>query len=148
MLNALLLIADPHMAALMRRIAGESSEFAIESIVELPRGGYTTATKLSATRPDVLLLEMTDLGRDLPQAASIHKHFPDVPLVGLVTPEVQSLLDFNSHPDLASGAVWPFSVAQLEQAIRSAVHKYHSGFHENLVAFMPGKAGSGAVPFL
>jgi Mrp family chromosome partitioning ATPase len=54
------------------------------------------------------------------------------------------MLDRGSNSDLAAWAVWPFSLAELEQAISSGVHKFHGGIHENLVAFLPGKAGSGA----
>jgi len=143
-LNAVLFIADPQMANLLRGMAGESNEFLIESIVELARTGYAVGRTAGTTRPDVLLLEMTEFDRDLPQAASIHRLFPDVPLVGLASREVELMLGRGSNPDLASCAVWPFSVAQLEQAISSGVHKLQGGIHENLVAFLPGKAGSGA----
>src|SRR5580700_3882864 len=103
------------MAALLRSMAAESNEFAIESIVELPPTGYVVARTLNTTTPDVMLLEMTDFARDLPRAAAIHKHFPDIPLVGLVSRDLQSLLDHSPGSDLTSLAVWPFSVTELEQ---------------------------------
>src|SRR5579862_9086595 len=78
-LNAVLFIADPHMAILLRRMAGESHEFSVESIVELTRAGYPVARMLGTTRPDVMLLELTDTGRDLQQATAIHEQIPDVP---------------------------------------------------------------------
>ena len=46
MLNAVLFIADPNMAGLMRRLAGESHEFSIGAIVELGRNGYTAGRAL------------------------------------------------------------------------------------------------------
>ncbi len=82
MLNAVLFIADPNMAGLLRRLAGESNEFAFGSVVELTRTGYSINRTLSTTKPDVMLLEMTDLNRDLPQAAALHTQSPDVPIVG------------------------------------------------------------------
>jgi Flp pilus assembly CpaE family ATPase len=143
-LNAVLFIADPNMAGLLRRLAGESNEFAIESVVELTRTGYAIGRTLATTKPDVMLLEMTDLNRDLPQASAIHSQSPDVPLVALASRELQMLLDRGSSPDITSFAAWPFTLVQLEQVISAAVHKVHGGIHENLVAFLPGKAGSGA----
>jgi hypothetical protein len=68
---------------------------------------------------------------------------PQVPLVELASREFQ-FLQRGAASDLASFVVWPFRVAELEQAISDAVHKCNSGIHENLVAFLPGKAGSGA----
>jgi MinD-like ATPase involved in chromosome partitioning or flagellar assembly len=143
-LNAVLFIADPQMAKLMREFASESNDFAIDSIVELGRMGYATARTAGTTQPDVILLELTESNRDLQQAALIHGHFPDIPIVGLASSELHLSLSRSSNSDFTSFAVWPFSGAQLDQAISSAVHKLHGEIYENLVAFLPGKAGSGA----
>ncbi len=144
MLNAVLFIADPNMAGLLRKFASESNEFALAAIVELTMNGYSINRALSTTKPDVMLLEMTDLNRDLPQAAALHMQSPEVPLVGLASRDLHLLLARGSASDVASYAVWPFTLAQLEQAISTAVHKLNGGIHENLIAFLPGKAGSGA----
>lgn len=144
MLNAVLFIADPNMAALLRGMAGKSNEFAIEAIVELTTAGYGVARMLGTTRPDVMLLEMTDAVRDLAQADAIHIQCPDIPLVALASRELQLLLSRNPNSNITSIATWPFTVVDLEQAIRSAVQKMHGGIFENVVAFLPGKAGSGA----
>jgi Flp pilus assembly CpaE family ATPase len=143
-LNAALFIADPHMAALLRGMAGKSTEFTIGSIVELTMAGYEIARLLATARPDVLLVEMTNADRDLSLADSIHRQCPDIPLVGLASRDLQLLLDRNPNPNITSFATWPFTIAELEEAVSRGVHKMHGGIHENLVAFLPGKAGSGA----
>jgi MinD-like ATPase involved in chromosome partitioning or flagellar assembly len=143
-LNAVLFVADPKMVSLLQSLAAESNEFAIVSIVEMALTGYALRRTLGTTTPDVMLLEMTELDRDLPQAAAIHTQFPNVPIVGLASRDLQLFLNRNSNFDVASFAVWPFAVADLERAISTAVHKLDGGIHENLVAFLPGKAGSGA----
>ena len=132
------------MASLLRGVAGKSNEFAIESIVELTTAGYGIARMLGTTRPDVMLLEMTEPGRDLSLADTIHAQCPDIPLVGLASRDIQVLLSRNPNSNVASVAAWPFTVGELEEAVSGAVHKSNGGIHENLVAFLPGKAGSGA----
>ncbi|HTB15673.1 MAG TPA: hypothetical protein VK752_29080 [Bryobacteraceae bacterium] len=144
MLNAVLFIADPNMASLLRGVAGKSNEFAIESIVELTTAGYGVGRMLGTSRPDVMLLEMTDPGRDLTLADTIHAQCPDIPLVGLASRDIQVLLNRNPNSNVASVAAWPFTVGELEEAVSGAVHKSNGGIHENLIAFLPGKAGSGA----
>jgi MinD-like ATPase involved in chromosome partitioning or flagellar assembly len=143
-LNAVLFIADPNMAALLRGLAGTSSEFAIDSIVELTGSGYGIARSMNTSTPDVMLLEMSDAGRDLALAAALHQKSPEVPLVGLASRDLHLLLSSNPNSNLASLVAWPFSVGELEEAISGAVHRFQGGIHENLVAFLPGKAGSGA----
>lgn len=144
MLNAVLFIADPNMAALLRNMAGKSNEFTIQSIVELTSAGYGVARMLGTTTPDVILVEMTDFARDVQLAAKIHDQCPEIPMVGLASRDLQTLLTRNPSSDLTSIAVWPFTVAELEEAISKAVHKMRGGIYENLIAFLPGKAGSGA----
>lgn len=144
MLNAVLIIADPQLAAMLRGMAGESSEFVIESVVQIDGTGYSLARALDTITPDVILLEMTDFSRDAALASAIHKRSPEVPLVGLATRDVELALGGKPNADLGSLAVWPFTIRELERAISAAVHQQHGGIFENLIAFLPGKAGSGA----
>ena len=132
------------MAALVRGLAGKSNEFAIDSIVELTSAGYGVARTLSTTTPDVLLVEMSNPARDPGLAGSLHRQSPDIPLVGLASRELYDLLGRNPSADLAALVSWPFGLNDLEEAISRAVHKFHGQIHENLVAMLPGKAGSGA----
>src|SRR5579863_5999161 len=100
------------MAALLRGMAGKSNEFAIEAIVELTTAGYGVARMLGTTRPDVMLLEMTEAARDLAQADAIHIQCPDIPLVALASRELQMLLTRNPNSNITSIAAWPFTVAE------------------------------------
>src|SRR5580704_7850255 len=120
------------MAALLRGMVDSSNEFVIESIVELTSSGYEVARILNTTTPDVMLLEMTDFDRDICLAAAIYDRCPDIPIVGLASHHLQLLLNRNPNSNLTSFALWPFTIAELESAISSAVHKLHSGIHENL----------------
>jgi MinD-like ATPase involved in chromosome partitioning or flagellar assembly len=143
-LNAVLFIADPNMASLLRGMAGKSNEFFIESIVELTNSGYPVSRMLGTSKPDVLLVEMTDLDRDLDLAAEIQKQCPDIPLVGLASKDLQPVLSRGSNSCPTSFAVWPFTVVDLEGAISRAVHRLRNEIYDKLIAFLPGKAGSGA----
>ena len=132
------------MAALLRGMAGTSNEFAIDSIVELTGSGYGIARSMNTSAPDVMLLEMSDAGRDLALAAALHQQSPGVPLVGLASRDLHALLSNVGNSTLSAVVTWPFSVGELEEAVSGAVHRFQGGIHENLVAFLPGKAGSGA----
>lgn len=124
-------------------MAGTSSEFTIDAIVDSGTS-HGIARTLNTTTPDVILVEMTDADRDLELVATLRRQARDVPLVGLASREVYTLLSRNPNSDVAGMVAWPFNVGELERAISTAVHHFHGGIHENLVAFLPGKAGSGA----
>ena len=64
--------------------------------------------------------------------------------MGLASRDLQMSLNRGFNSDVTSLAMWPFTTAQLEHAISTAVHKLNGGIYENLFAFLPGKAGSGA----
>lgn len=64
--------------------------------------------------------------------------------MGLASNHVHQSLEHVANSDLTSVAVWPFDLPRLERSISVAVHEVHGQIHENLVAFLPGKAGSGA----
>lgn len=130
------------MAALLRGMAGESNEIAIDTIVELNSGGYGMVRNSST--PDAMLVEMTDAGRDLALAAALHRQSPEIPLVGLASRDVQALLGDNPNSNIAGLVAWPFGIGELEGAVSGAFHRFHGGIHQNLVGFLPGKAGSGA----
>ncbi len=144
MLNAILFIADSHLAALIRGLAGKSNEFAIGAIVQLAEMRYSLTRTLNTTAADVMLVEMSDFDRDVPLAATIHQRSPNIPLVGLTSRDLLERLNSSSNADLSAMVAWPFTVEELEQAISTAVHKAYGGIQENLVAFLPGKAGSGS----
>jgi MinD-like ATPase involved in chromosome partitioning or flagellar assembly len=132
------------MAALLRGLAGTSNEFAIDAIVELTSAGYGIARTMNTSTPDVMLVEMSDPRRDPGLAANLHQQSPNIPLVGLASRELYLLLGRTPNSDIAAMVSWPFGVGELNEAISTAVHKFHTGIHENLLAFLPGKAGSGA----
>ena len=100
-----------------------------------------SARTLGTTTPDVMLLEMTDFDRDLPQAAAIHEQSPDVPIVGLASRDLQLLLNRSANSDVTSFAGVAIHARRVGAAISSAVHKMHGGIHENLVAFLPRQSG-------
>ncbi len=144
MLKAVLFTADTGLAGLLRGMAEESNEFTLAALVMHAPTGYDVARTLNTIAPDVILLELTNTDRDLPHAAGIHEYSPGTPIVGLASRDIQPIVDANPEYGISSLAIWPFNVLLLEQAIERAVHRSGGKVYQNLVAFLPGKAGSGA----
>src|SRR5579884_14039 len=145
MLKAALFVADAALVGMLRGMASESNEFDIIAVAERAPTGYDLARTLNTITPDIILIELTNPDRDLGHAAAVHEFAPDIPIVGLASRDLQPILDANPDYGVASLAVWPFNVVMLEQAIERAVHRVAGRIHQNLVAFLPGKAGSGST---
>lgn len=145
MLKAMLFTADAGLTGMIRGMADESNEFSIVDIVEWSPTGYPTARAFNLITPDVILLDVSNPDRDLSHAAGIHEFCPTVPMVGLAARDIQPIVNANPEYGLTGLAVWPFDVIGLERAIANAVHNTAGKIYQNLVVFLPGKAGSGAT---
>src|ERR1700689_2193093 len=104
------------MAGLVRNLASVSSVFTIGSVAELGRAGYPIGRTVGTVDPDLILLEITDLDRDLPIVNLIHAQAPGIPLVGLAPRNLEPLLSRTLSSDVATLAIWPFNVIELESA--------------------------------
>ena len=144
MLKAVLFTADAGLTGMVRGMAAESNQFSLADIAEWSPTGYPVARVFNLITPDVILLDVSNADRDLAHAAAIHEYSPTVPMVGLAARDIQPIVDANPEYGLASLAVWPFDTISLEQAIARAVHKSAGKIYQNLVTFLPGKAGCGA----
>lgn len=145
MLKAALFAADGALSGMLRGMAEESNVFAITAVVERASTGYEVTRTMNTLSPDIILLDLSNPDRDLTHASAIHNYSPNTPIVGLAARDLQPILDANPEYGVAAIAVWPFNVLGLEQAIERAVQRTSGRIHQNLVAFLPGKAGSGAT---
>jgi MinD-like ATPase involved in chromosome partitioning or flagellar assembly len=144
LLNAILFSPDPSLAMLVRNIAEQSSEFTVERLVDSQPTGLDIKRALGTGNPDVILLEVADPERDIAYAGAIHAAAPGFPIVALTAVDIGRPLAL--HPDCGISEVlaWPFDVAGFDQTMERAVHRVADSHTANLLAFLPGKAGSGA----
>ena len=148
MLNVVLVSADPGLVALVRGFSDESIEFTLERLLDSKPSPFEMTRTLGTCFPDAIVLELRDPEYDVHHAKAIHKVAPKVPLVALAGKDVagQAATIAERHPDsgILETLVWPFTVTAFEDALERAVHKNRALPLENLLAFLPGKAGSGA----
>jgi len=144
LLNAVLFSRDPGLATLVRGLAEESLVFSLERLVDSQPTGYEISRTLSTSDPNVILLEVADTDRDIVYSEAIHAAAPRLPIVAITTAEIGRALVPAPPCGIVEVLVWPFNVADFELALERAVHKVRESYYSKLVAFLPGKAGSGA----
>jgi Flp pilus assembly CpaE family ATPase len=145
LLNAILFSPDPGLAALARSIEDQSVEFTLERLVDSQPTGFEISRTLSTSNPDAVLLEVADPDRDIVYAQAIHMAEPKLPIVALTNRDISRELVLHPDCGITEVLTWPFTVAGFEDALRCAVRRVGDSHHANLVAFLPGKAGSGAT---
>jgi septum site-determining protein MinD len=125
-------------------MADESLVFSLERLVDSQPTGYEISRTLSTSNPDVVLLEIADTDRDIVYSEAIHMAAPTLPIVAIAAVDISRALVLNPACGIVEALVWPFTVLDFELALERAIHKVCDPHHSSLVAFLPGKAGSGA----
>jgi len=144
LLNAVLFSRDPGLAALVRGMAEESPVFSLERLVDSEPTGYEISRTLSTSAPDVILLDVAVTDRDIVYSEAIHAAAPRLPIIALAASDISRDLALSPACGIVEALVWPFTVVDFEQALKRAIHRVRDPHYSRLVAFLPGKAGSGA----
>ena len=144
LLNTILFSLDPGLATLVRSIADESVEFTLERLVDSQPTGFEISRTLGTTNADVILLEVANTGRDIVYAEAIHTAAAKLPIVALTDMDIGNGLEAHPGCGIAGTLRWPFTVADFETTLQRVVRGAAEAHHPNLIAFLPGKAGSGA----
>ena len=143
MLNAVLFSLDPGLAALVRSISDQSIEFTLERLVDSQPTGFEISRTLATSNPDAILLEVADPDRDIVYARAIHLAEPRLPIVAVTSNGIGDVLALNPDCGITEVLTWPFTVFDFEDTLQRAVRQAAEAHHQNLFAFLPGKAGSG-----
>ena len=143
LLSAVLFSLDPGLAALVRSIADQSIEFALERLVDTQLTGFEISRTLSTCNPDAVLLEVADLERDIVYARAIRTVNSHLPIIAITATDIREALSANPDCGISEVLMWPFTVVEVEDTLQRAVRAAGEPHHSKLFAFLPGKAGSG-----
>jgi pilus assembly protein CpaE len=105
--------------------------------------GYELARVLNTTDPDLVLLDLLDLEVALECAREIRARFPEKLVIGMA--EMTAGMIAGRNADIAAVVPFPPESDALMAGIEQAFHQSKNDVEENLIAFLPSKAGSGAT---
>ena len=144
MVSAVLFSPDPGLARLVRSMAEESTDFHLDKLVDTQPTGFEIKRTVMTSNPDVVLLDVADPDRDIVYAQAIHAAAPGLPIVAVTAIDIGRTAAWDPQCGITDLLVWPFDAADFAKTMESAVHHAGDPHHANLLAFLPGKAGSGA----
>jgi pilus assembly protein CpaE len=149
MLSLALYTANPDNEFCIEQLAQESGQFNLV-IKNTPNLLATDLYQpLKRHDPDVILLDLTewDAGNYTRGAAALARYLKASDLRGVIIGFIASANTAQQEEFRAAGIVdllpLPFSAPQLEKAAYEALHRDHPVTNENILAFLPAKAGGG-----
>lgn len=143
MLRLAIVTPNPVAAAAIEQVAQESGAFHIVLNESRHQPMQEAVRAIAMGDPEVVLLDVGDWPAAAPLADKILQASRRAALIGFRpewTPEQQTELAGAGIADLLRE---PFSAAEMEAAAYQAVHRRRPVNHQNVLAFLPAKAGSG-----
>jgi pilus assembly protein CpaE len=145
MFSALLFAQDPAASQVIELLASDAQLLTIQkSLTKFPNH-YELSVLLNTYSPDLIFMELSELKMATSVVSLIHSIDPQVGIVGFGAgweKQTGSLCELTGISEILISPVTP---KEFEAGVHRAIHKLRSGTQENLLAFLPAKAGSGCT---
>jgi septum formation inhibitor-activating ATPase MinD len=141
-LGSIVLGPDHDLADLLYRRLTEFPDLSVYKIInEYPKLHHTMRL-LNAYSPEVVFLEVSQDPAGWDTAADILMQRPETGIVGYTKdPGLQEVPAASGVSEILRG---PFAIQTLQQAVSKALNRRAAENRDNIVAFIPAKAGSGS----
>ncbi|MBI1785995.1 MAG: AAA family ATPase [Acidobacteria bacterium] len=143
MFSAILFVEDQSLSHALEQLATESKQVEIQRCIDQFPSRYELARLLNTFVPEIIFVDLTDWTRALPLCDAIHTHSPETAIIGFgdICTEHQATL--WTHAGVATLLISPVNSKKFRHAIEQAIHRVRPAMQDNLIAFLPSKAGSG-----
>lgn len=145
MFNAVVFFKDENSSVAIERFALESKQISVLKSFNRFAQGYELARTLNTLAPDLVFLDLHDWESAMASASDIHFQSPSIAIIGFGKDleKTQQRLAAENGVSALLGDVPTFG--QFQQGVERAIHKVRDVLQENLIAFLPAKAGSGCT---
>jgi pilus assembly protein CpaE len=145
MFSALLFAHDSVAGQSIEQLAASSGLVAIQKTLNTFPHNYEFSVLLNTYDPDLIFLDLSDWEVASAAAMTIHSLYPNVAIVGFGGGWSDQMVSMCGKVGVSEVLTSPVTVKELQSSVARAIHKLRSGVQENLVAFLPAKAGSGCT---
>jgi Flp pilus assembly CpaE family ATPase len=144
MLSAVLFFKDAGVSASVENLAIESKQVSFQKTFERYPKAFELAKIMNTYVPDLIFLDMSDWESALAAATDIHTFAPQCAIVGFGAGWASSQEAQSTAAGVTELLISPVTLKTFEAGVERAMEKVRGADQENLVAFLPAKAGSGA----
>jgi pilus assembly protein CpaE len=145
MFSAILFVHDTASGQLIERLAGESNLITIAKIRNIFPSNCELTVLLNTHHADLVFLDLSQWEAALDVVSLIHSINPRMAIIGFGAGWASQTGSRSEQAGITELLVSPVTAKDFEAAVCRAVHKLRSGTQENLLAFLPAKAGSGCT---
>ncbi|HTM47849.1 MAG TPA: hypothetical protein VL285_04175 [Bryobacteraceae bacterium] len=145
MFNAVLFAGNEPDGAVIEQLAVESGEVSFQKTLYRYPQTFELAQVLNAASPDLIFLDLSESASALAVASQARAHSSKAAVIGFGggwQAFRQHDLELAGITDLLMS---PVTLKSFRESVERAIQKQQGGVQENLIAFLPSKAGSGAT---
>src|SRR5579863_5651851 len=144
MFSAVLFFKDEGVSAAIENLAIESGQVSFQKTLGHYPQAFEMAKILNTHVPDLIFLDMSEWESARVTAEAIRVHAPGTALIGFGAGWAAGREEACEAAGVTELLISPVTLKNFEAGVESAVQKVRGADQENLVAFLPAKAGSGA----
>jgi len=145
MLSAIVLQHDQEAGLAIEGLAVASTQVLVEKSVEQYPKTYEVAKLVNAYSPQLIFLDFGEWETAMALVADIRTLSPRSAIIGYGAGWKHGQAGECAQAGVSELLVSPVNLTAFKEAVERAIHKVSGSTQENLVAFLPAKAGSGAT---
>ncbi len=143
MFNALLFVQHDANAHAIEQLAVDSGQVSIQRVFINLTPSFELTTLLDIWDPDLIFLDLSDWNYAAELAAAIRARRSETPIVGFGAGWADEIRGRCDEARITCLLTAPVTMKVFEAGVHHAMHGPEEAVQENLLAFLPAKAGSG-----
>jgi pilus assembly protein CpaE len=145
MFSAILLAHNDSSRGVIEDLAQESRQVSMERVLYRFPQPHELTKLLNAIQPDLVFLDLSEWEIAMEAAAYMREIAPHTATVGFGAGWGAEQEQQCAAAGLSALLVSPVTLPRFQESVERAIQKVRGGIQENLIAFLPAKAGSGAT---
>jgi pilus assembly protein CpaE len=145
MFSAVLFVEDPIAGQVIQELADDSGLITIRKTLHVFPSSYELSRVLNTHDPDLVLMDLSDWDHASAAIPTIRSLYPGIAVIGFGAGWSDQRKLLCEQAGVSELLISPVTMKEFQASVFRAIHKLRSGVQENLVAFLPAKAGSGCT---
>jgi pilus assembly protein CpaE len=145
MFNAILFAQDPVAGQVIEQLAESSGLVTIRKTIGKFPENYELTVLLNTHTPDLIFMDLGEFDGASATALMIHTLRPEITIIGFGGGWADQMKSMCEQVGITELLISPVTLKDFQASIYRGIHSRRSDLLENLIAFVPAKAGCGCT---